>query len=184
MLAISIIVLFVWISKLIVIKGSNEVFNQCVRSTPNPGLIKCIGQQTLSSLHYIDKIDNFTITNGLELVRTDAGRERSLTELFVDDPTDFRYMRAINSNVKRKMKIFCIFFCHFRGLLENAGTLIGQRSLQWDLSVIEPGLQLRIGPTAQANSVLEFAMTPSQDRDRYSSEEPSTGNIRIENKIN
>lgn len=83
--------LFVWITKLIVIKGSSEIFNQCVRSTPNPSLIKCIGQQTLSSLHYIDKIDNFTITNGLELVRTDAGRERSITELFVDDPTDFRY---------------------------------------------------------------------------------------------
>lgn len=54
--------------------------------------------------------------------------------------------------------------------------MIGQRSLQWDLSMIEPGLCLRVGPTSQTNSVLEFVMDPNQDRgDRYSLDEPSTG---------
>lgn len=63
-----------------------------------------------------------------------------------------------------------------RGLLENAGTIVGQRSLQWDLSVLQPGLCLRIGPTSDSNSILEFVMDPSLDRgDRYLSEEPSTG---------
>lgn len=69
-------------------------------------------------------------------------------------------------------------FC--RGLLENAGTIVGQRSLQWELSMIEPGLCMRVGPTADTNSVLEFVMDPTQDRgDRYSVDEPSTGNFRF-----
>lgn len=51
--------------------------------------------------------------------------------------------------------------------------------MQWDLSMIEPGLQLRVGPTLQADSVLEFAMDPVQNHDRYLMEEPSTGIKRI-----
>lgn len=89
MLPLSLIVLFVWISKFILIKASNEVFNQCIRS-PSPNVMKCIGQQTLSSLHYLDKMDNFTLVSGLELIRPENARERSLTEFFVEDPTDFR----------------------------------------------------------------------------------------------
>lgn len=64
--------------------------------------------------------------------------------------------------------------------MENAGTMVGQRSLQWDLSMIEPGLMLRVGPTSDANSMLEFVMDPDQERgDRYSIEEPSTGNFHF-----
>lgn len=74
-----------------------------------------------------------------------------------------------------------LFVSFERGLLENAGTMVGQRSLQWDLGMIEPGLCLRVGPTSDANSVLEFVMDPTQDRgDRYSTEEPSTGNFRFQ----
>lgn len=66
--------------------------------------------------------------------------------------------------------------CLARGLLENAGTIVGQRSLQWDLSMLQPGLCLRIGPTSDSSSILEFVMDPSLDRgDRYLTEEPSTG---------
>ncbi|XP_055300437.1 uncharacterized protein LOC129567496 [Sitodiplosis mosellana] len=153
MVPISLVVLFVWFSKLMLIKASSEVFHQCIKS-PKPNVIKCIGQQTISSLHSLDKMDNFTIVSGLEVLRPDDSRQRSLTEFFVEDPTDFR------------------------GILENAGTMIGQRSLQWDLGIVEPGLCLRVGPTSDANSVLEFVMDPNQDRgDRYSVDEPSTARI-------
>lgn len=64
--------------------------------------------------------------------------------------------------------------CH-RGLLENAGTILGKRTMQWDLAMIEPGLRLRVGPTLQTDSVLEFTMDSVQDRDRFLTEEPSTG---------
>lgn len=89
MILMSLIVVFVWISKLILIKASSEVFNQCIRS-PKPNVVKCIGQQTLSSLINLDKMDNFTIANGLELIRPEDGKQRSFAEFIVDDPTDFR----------------------------------------------------------------------------------------------
>lgn len=90
MVPISLVVLFLWISKLILIKANNEVFNQCIRS-PKPSVIRCIGEQTLSSLQFMDKMDNFTIVSGLEMVRPDDGRQRSgVGDFLVDDPTDFR----------------------------------------------------------------------------------------------
>lgn len=71
-----------------------------------------------------------------------------------------------------------------RGLLENAGTMVGQRSLQWDLNMIHPGLCLRVGPTSDSNSVLEFVMDPNKDRgDRYLMEEPSTGTTSKKTKV-
>lgn len=79
------------LSRLFFVNGvNNEVFNHCIRSSPNPGIVQCIGQQTLSSLQYLDKSDNFSIDNGFRLVRTDFERERSLDDFLVDDPTDFR----------------------------------------------------------------------------------------------
>lgn len=60
--------------------------------------------------------------------------------------------------------------------MENAGAIVGQRTLQWDLGMIQPGLCLRIGPSVASNSMLEFIMDPNHDRgDRYIQEEPSTG---------
>lgn len=61
-------------------------------------------------------------------------------------------------------------------MLENAGAIVGQRSLQWDLGGLQPGLCLRIGPSVESSSMIEFVMDPRHDRgDRYIQEEPSTG---------
>lgn len=91
MVAIPIIVLLVWISRVLLAKASNEVFNQCIRTTPNPGIMRCIGQQTISSLHTLDKLDNYTLVSGLEMIRpANGGQQRTITDFFVEDPTDFR----------------------------------------------------------------------------------------------
>lgn len=95
MVAISILVFFVWTCKLLLAKASNEVFNQCIRNTPNPGIVRCIGQQTLSSLQMLDKMDNYTIVSGFELIRPANGQQRTFSEFFVEDPSDFRC--AINA---------------------------------------------------------------------------------------
>lgn len=61
-------------------------------------------------------------------------------------------------------------------MLENAGTIVGHRSLQWDLSNIHSGLCMRIGPTAESTSMLEFVIDPHMDRgDRYLIDDTSTG---------
>lgn len=152
MIAASIIVLCVWTFEILSAKASNNVFNQCIRSSPQPSFMRCIGQQTISSLQSIDKVDNYTLVSGVEFVRPLDGQQRTFSDFFVNDPTDFR------------------------GMLENAGTIVGQRSIQWDLTNLHPGLCLRIGPTSDSNSMLEFIIDPALDRgDRYLSEEPSTG---------
>lgn len=43
--------------------------------------------------------------------------------------------------------------------MEDASNLISKRSLHWDLSVVYPGLVMKIGPTL-SNGVLEFVMDP------------------------
>lgn len=88
--AFPVIVLIMCLSNCISVQGGGEVFNQCIRSSPTPSIMKCIGQQTISSLQNIDKMDNYTITSGFEMMRTDAGRQRSFAEFFVEDPTDIR----------------------------------------------------------------------------------------------
>lgn len=91
MVAIPIILLLVWISRVLLAKASNEVFNQCIRSAPNPGIMRCIGQQTISSLHTLDKLDNYTLVSGLEMIRpTNGVHQRTIADFFVEDPTDFR----------------------------------------------------------------------------------------------
>lgn len=86
----SFVICAVLLPKLLSASSNNEVFNHCIRSSPNPGLMQCIGQQTLSSLHHLDKTDNFSIASGFEMVRSDFERERSMNDFFVEDPTDFR----------------------------------------------------------------------------------------------
>jgi hypothetical protein len=62
-------------------------------------------------------------------------------------------------------------------MLENAGVIIGERTMQWDMGRLYPGLMLRVGPSIGANGVLEFVMDSTQDRDdrTFFVEEPSTG---------
>ena len=80
-----------------------------------------------------------------------------------------------------KEKFQSSIFSIFRGILDSASTLVKQRALQWDMGIIYPGLQLRVGPTFDANGVLEFALDPNvaTDERAYLYEEKSTGECFI-----
>lgn len=52
--------------------------------------------------------------------------------------------------------------------------------MKWELDMLYPGLQMRVGPYHGMNSVLEFVLDPDQDHDGarkafYSNESPSVG---------
>lgn len=48
----------------------------------------------MSSLQALDKLDNYTLANGLEMVRPfNSGHQRTFTDFFVEDPTDFRWVQ-------------------------------------------------------------------------------------------
>lgn len=74
----------------------------------------------------------------------------------------------------------CTEILSFRSLLENAGVVMSERSLQWDMSRVFPGLQLRVGPSA-TGGLLEFVMDPHSTYDERSQayQEESTGEILI-----
>lgn len=69
---------------------TKETFEYCLKNEMNPGLISCVGQQVLFSLDQIDEQNNFTITNGLTMIKDEAISQRSVPNLFDQDPMDFR----------------------------------------------------------------------------------------------
>lgn len=91
--AVNMFLLLCWLANVSFVKCETEVFNQCIRTSPNPSLLRCIGQQTLSSLHNLNKMDNVTLSTGFTMIRHDDPlQQRSFPEFFTDDPLDFRYV--------------------------------------------------------------------------------------------
>lgn len=77
----------------------------------------------------------------------------------------------------RQVDHIFIRFVTDRSLLENAGAVLGERTLQWDMSRLHPGLQLRVGPSI-SGGLMEFVVDPSTQYDERSQvhyQEESTG---------
>ncbi|XP_055523596.1 uncharacterized protein LOC129717603 [Wyeomyia smithii] len=138
-----------------------ETFDYCIKVNPSVGLLQCAGQQALASLQFLEEASNLTLANGLLMIKDETNPSARILPNFIDhDPLDFR------------------------GILENAGALISQRQLQWDMGIIYPGLKLKIGPTLGASGVLEFVMDPAAHNDERSYfEEKSTARILTRNFI-
>lgn len=78
-----------------------DEFQYCLRATPRPALLECVGRQALTSLSTIQESDNFTIDSGFVLVRDDthAAASRALPNFLDQDPTDFRWGRFRKWNI-------------------------------------------------------------------------------------
>ncbi|CRK87122.1 CLUMA_CG000857, isoform A [Clunio marinus] len=129
-------------------------FGHCLKQD-KPNLITCAGQQALEALQHISSISNFTLTEGVIFSKDETLMGRSSPINFLDqDPNDFR------------------------SLLENAGAVMSERSLQWDMSRFIPGLQLRVGPSI-TGGLLEFVIDPNSQYDERSHgyQEESTARI-------
>lgn len=146
--------LILWIQQ---VEGDFDAFGYCLRDPSKPSLKECIGKTAISYLQMFDSTNNFTVSKGIVLSKDEELASRAEVNFLDVDPIDFR------------------------GLLENTGTVIGQRSLEWHLDKIHPGLMLRVGPTSDTNSMLEFVMDPSQrffdHTEGFLLDEPSTGRL-------
>ncbi|XP_058839417.1 uncharacterized protein LOC131694913 [Topomyia yanbarensis] len=138
-----------------------ETFDYCIKANPSVGLLQCAGQQALSSLQFLEEANNLTLANGLLMIKDESNPSARILPNFIDhDPLDFR------------------------GILENAGAVISQRQLLWDMGIIYPGLKLKIGPSLGTAGVLEFVMDPGARNDeRTYFEEKSTARILKRNFI-
>ncbi|XP_049547967.1 uncharacterized protein LOC125959199 [Anopheles darlingi] len=138
------------------VRGQLDEFDYCIRRAPSPGLLRCAGQQALSSLQFLEEANNFTLATGVLMIKDDSLPASRIIPNFIDrDPLDFR------------------------GILENAGAVMAQRQMLWDMGIIYPGLKLKLGPTAGAVGILEFVLDPAaaQNDERSLFEEKSTARI-------
>ncbi|KAJ0170873.1 hypothetical protein K1T71_013645 [Dendrolimus kikuchii] len=135
--------------------------NQCLSVERGLRVGACFGKEVLNKLNTYEEADAFSLATGVAFVRDDKA-PRDIGSFLDKDPMDFR------------------------AIIEDASNLISKRSLHWDLSVIYPGLVMRIGPTL-ANGVLEFIMDPRiKDTDRayhQSNGELTTGRLLARNLL-
>lgn len=69
-------------------------FDQCVAKVQGTtsNLVSCFGHPALDSLQEIDNTENFTLVEGIKLVKMDGLSSRNINWLD-QDPTDFRYLK-------------------------------------------------------------------------------------------
>ncbi|EDV48005.1 uncharacterized protein LOC6552718 [Drosophila erecta] len=129
-------------------------FKQCVRGSQKPKISECLGRSALNFIHRLDETDNVKFVDDFVTVKSETAAVRSLSNVLDTDPVDFR------------------------GILENAGAVMGQRSMEWHMDGLYPGLMFKIGPTADANSVAEFVLDGAAQGERqFGFEDPSTGRV-------
>ncbi|XP_034487631.1 uncharacterized protein LOC117791840 [Drosophila innubila] len=129
-------------------------FKQCVRGSQRPKLKECLGRSALNFIQRFEERENVSFVDDIVAVKSDTAASRSLVNVLDTDPVDFR------------------------GILENAGAVMGQRSLEWHMDAIYPGLMFKIGPTADANSVAEFVLdSGAHDERQFGYDDGSTGRV-------
>lgn len=117
--------------------GFSYAFQHCLRSEGRHSvgdLFPCFNKGALASLMNVDERDSVEITNGVTLIKDMKDKTHKIIVSPDIDSTDYT------------------------NILEAAAELVGKRSLRWDMSVIYPGLFMKIGPTINGAGVLEFVM--------------------------
>ncbi|XP_041673725.1 uncharacterized protein LOC121529795 [Drosophila eugracilis] len=134
--------------------GMTSEFKQCVRGSQKPKFSECLGRSALNFIQRLDESENIRFVDDFVTVKSESPAVRSLANVLDTDPVDFR------------------------GILENAGAVMGQRSLEWHMDGLYPGLMFKIGPTADANSVAEFVLDNGVQGERqFGYEDPATGRL-------
>lgn len=86
-----------------------------------------------------------------------------------------------HTEIEKFLKIIKGIFI-YRGLLENAGIMMGQRTLKINMKKIYPGLYMRIGPTIGGNTaqlgIVEFIMDQNRSDRIYQPESTGKNNMK------
>lgn len=117
--------------------GFSYTFQHCLRNEAGHSIGKvlpCFNKGAFAGLMEADERDSVEISNGVTLIKDMKDKSQRTIISPHMDPTDYR------------------------NVLEATAELIGRRTLRWDMSVIHPGLVMRIGPTITGAGVLEFVM--------------------------
>lgn len=83
------------------VRGQLDEFDYCIRRTPSPGLLRCAGQQALSSLQFLEEANNFTLATGVLMIKDDSLPASRIIPNFIDrDPLDFRQVLRHAGQIK------------------------------------------------------------------------------------
>lgn len=73
------------------INGQLETFGHCLKdNSKDTSLVKCFGKQALSTLQEFENLSNFSLANGLLMVKDEQQMGRSIPNFLDQDPTDLR----------------------------------------------------------------------------------------------
>jgi hypothetical protein len=117
--------------------GFSYAFQHCLRTEGRHSvgdLFPCFNKGALAGLMNVNERDSVEITNGVTLIK---------------DMNDKTHKTIVSPNIDHT---------DYRNILEATAQLVGKRSLRWDMSIIYPGLFMKIGPTINGDGVLEFVM--------------------------
>ncbi|XP_031349245.1 uncharacterized protein LOC116175309 [Photinus pyralis] len=114
-----------------------DSFNQCLISTPT-SFGYCLGIGALSKLQSIDNNPEYDVVDGVTFAK-DEQEVRESYNFLNRDPGDFRT------------------------IVDSVGDVFSRRSMRWDMSVVYPGLSMRVAPSASPAGVLEFVIDPHRE---------------------
>ncbi|KAK4875563.1 hypothetical protein RN001_011985 [Aquatica leii] len=129
-----------------------DSFNQCLIETPT-SLGYCLGVGALSKLQSIDNDPEYDFVDGVTFAR-DEQQVRENYNFLDRNPADFRT------------------------IVDSIGYVFSRRSMHWDMSVLYPGLAMRVAPSGSPGGVLEFVLdTHREALSEHSLKESGTGRL-------
>ncbi|XP_060879344.1 uncharacterized protein LOC132951584 [Metopolophium dirhodum] len=106
--------------------------------------LPCINEQAMAAIEQTESMDSVLLDSGLEISR------RPGTESFAAP----RGVYSLGDNPY-----------NVGAVIEAASSLLSRRTFCWDMSLLYPGLQMRIGPTYTGRGIIDFIVDPRRKFD-------------------
>ncbi|XP_003244008.1 uncharacterized protein LOC100575455 [Acyrthosiphon pisum] len=106
--------------------------------------LPCINEQAMAAIEQTESRDSVLLDSGLEISR------RPGTESFAAP----RGVYSLGDNPY-----------NVGAVIEAASSLLSRRTFCWDMSLLYPGLQMRIGPTYTGRGIIDFIVDPRRKFD-------------------
>ncbi|XP_022178634.1 uncharacterized protein LOC111039422 [Myzus persicae] len=106
--------------------------------------LPCINEQAMAAIEQTESMDSVLLDSGLEISR------RPSTDAFAAP----RGVYSLGDNPY-----------NVGAVIEAASSLLSRRTFCWDMSLLYPGLQMRIGPTYTGRGIIDFIVDPRRKFD-------------------
>ncbi|KAF0770968.1 Uncharacterized protein FWK35_00015391 [Aphis craccivora] len=109
--------------------------------------LPCINEHAMAVIEQTETMDSVLLDSGLEISKR-------------PDVETFAAPRGVYSLGDNPYNVGAV--------IEAASSLLSRRTFCWDLSILYPGLQMRIGPTYTGRGIIDFIMDPRRKSDERS----------------